>query len=194
MLQPREGSLFAILSRQPWWVSLLLAGALFAVIRHFLPDLAAAATALPFVGLAVYSAWLEAKEPSPKRVADTLVQLREMRWAEFSTVIGDSFRRDGYEVVPSRHVAADLEVRKSGYVTLLAQSAGRSPSRIGPLRELADAVRSAPTRETLLRRRGAVEGRRISDGKPDPHPARPAELIKQAAEGSSVPETPPNGV
>jgi len=148
MLQPREGSLFAILSRQPWWVSLCIAGAMFAVIRHFLPDLAAAATTLPFIVLAIYSAWLQAKEPSSKRVADTLVQLREMRWADFSTVIGDSFRRDGNEVVPSRHVAADLEVRRSGYVTLLSAKRWKvTQVGIGPLRELADAVRSTDARD-----------------------------------------------
>src|SRR5450759_3464043 len=32
-------SLFAILSRSPWWLSVLIAAALFMVVRQFMPDL-----------------------------------------------------------------------------------------------------------------------------------------------------------
>jgi restriction system protein len=157
MLQPREGSLFAILSRSPWWVSLLIAGALFAIVRQFLPDLLAATTTLPFIGLAAYAGWLQAREPSTQRISATLDQLREMRWPEFSKVISDSFRRDGYEVAPSRHVAADLEVSKSGYVTLLSGKRWKvAQVGIAPLRELADAVRKIDAREGCFVTTGAL--------------------------------------
>ena len=157
MLQPREGSLFAILSRSPWWVSLLIAAALFALMRQFLPNLLAAATTLPFVALACYAAWLQAQEPSQKRVAETLEKLRAMRWPEFSKLIGDSFRREGYEVEPSRRAAADLELRKSGYLTLVAGKRWKVPQcGIGPLKELADAVRAADAREGYFVTAGSI--------------------------------------
>jgi restriction system protein len=157
MLQPREGSLFAILSRSPWWVSLLIAGALFALARQFLPDVLAAATTLPFIALAGYAGWLQSREPSSKRVTETLEKLRAMRWPEFSKLIGDSFRRDGYEVVPSRHAAADLELRKSGYVTLLSGKRWKvAQCGIAPLRELADAVSATDARDGCFVTAGSV--------------------------------------
>src|SRR6185295_13021744 len=113
MLQPREGSLFAILARSPWWVSLLIAGALFAMARQFLPDLLAAATTLPFVGIAGYAAWLQLRTPSARRVSETMDVLRQMPWPQFSALITASFQREGYEVAPSKSGAADFELRKS---------------------------------------------------------------------------------
>ena len=147
MLQPREGSLFAILSRSPWWVSLLIAGALFAVMRVFLPDILAAATTLPFVGLAGYAGWRQWKEPSAARIKETLDKLCSMRWAEFQTLLGDRFRRDGYEVAAPKN-GADFELRKDGYTTLVSGKRWKvANAGIGPLRELADAIRSADARE-----------------------------------------------
>jgi restriction system protein len=156
MLQPREGSLFVILSRSPWWVSLLIAAALFALIRQFLPDLLAAATTLPFLGLAGYAGWLQWKEPSSKRVKETLDRVCVMRWPEFSTLLTERFRRDGYEVSSTRS-GADIELRKDGYMTLVSGKRWKvANAGIAPLRELADAVRAADAREGWFVTAGTV--------------------------------------
>ena len=148
MLEPREGSLFAILSRSPWWVSLLIAGGMFAATRIFLPDLLAAATTLPFLGLAGYAAWLQSKEPSSKHVDATLSKLRAMRWPEFAAAISESFRRDGYDVTTSASAAADLLLRKNGYVTIVCAKRWKvAHCGVPPLRELSDAIRATEARE-----------------------------------------------
>ena len=157
MLQPREGSLFAILARSPWWVSLLIAAALFGVMRNFVPDLLAAATTLPFVGLAGYAGWRQWKEPSAARVRETLDKICSMRWQEFSTLIADRFRRDGYEVAVPKKGAADFELRKEGYTTLVSGKRWKvANAGIAQLRELADAVRAADAREGWFVTAGAL--------------------------------------
>ena len=56
-------SLFAILSRQPWWLSVLVAGALFGSAQLFLPGMIAAAIAIPFLGIACYAGWRQMRSP-----------------------------------------------------------------------------------------------------------------------------------
>jgi restriction system protein len=157
MLQPREGSLFAILARSPWWVSLLIAGALFAVMRYFLPAVLAATTTLPFIGLACYAGWRQFKEPSAKSVKDTLDKICSMRWPDFKTVIADRFRRDGYEIAFPKSGPADLELRKDGYTTLVSGKRWKvANAGIAQLRELADAVRASDAREGWFITAGAL--------------------------------------
>ena len=63
-LRMNKNSLFAILSRSPWWVSFLIAAGLFMAIRQFLPDYAAAFSTLPFLGIAAYAGWRQLRAPS----------------------------------------------------------------------------------------------------------------------------------
>ena len=136
---------------------MLIAAALFAVMRNFLPDLLAAATTLPFVALAGYAGWRQWKEPSAKNIKETLDKVCSMRWPEFSALIGERFRRDGYEVAAAKNVAADLALRKDGYTTLVSGKRWKvANAGIGPLRELADAVRAADAREGWFVTAGAL--------------------------------------
>lgn len=137
MLKPRKDSLFAVLSRSPWWISLLIAAALFFGIRVFLPDMVAFASTVPFIGIACYAAWKQLQVPSAARVTDVLARLRDMAWAEFSEQIAAAFRRDGYEVIALDGGAADFELRRNGRVTLVACKRWKVASTgIGPLKEL----------------------------------------------------------
>ena len=91
-------SLFAILSRSPWWVSVLIATAVFMVVRQFMPDYAALASTLPFLGIAGYAGWRQSRVPNPERVAEALAALRAMSWQEFAAIMEAAFRSDGYAV------------------------------------------------------------------------------------------------
>ncbi len=138
--KPAEGSLFAILTRAPFWVSLLVAAALFAVARQFLPDLLAAATTLPMLGIAAMSGWRQFKTPSASRVSETIDALRQMSWGQFSAVIAEAFRREGYEVAKPEAGIISYEMHKNGYNTLLSCKRWKvEKTGIGPLRELAEA-------------------------------------------------------
>lgn len=137
MLKPNKNSLFAVLSRSPWWISLLIAAALFFGLRVFLPDVVAAASTVPFIGIAIYAGWLQMQVPSAEKVNDALERVRGMSWGEFSETIAAGFRRDGYEVKPLEGGAAEFEIRKGERATLVACKRWKVASTgIGPLREL----------------------------------------------------------
>src|SRR3990170_904226 len=111
-------SLFAILSRSPWWISLVIAAALFAGLRAFFPALIAASASVPFVAIALYAAWRQWRVPDDAAAALALDDLRELSWDSFSALIAEAFRRDGYQVTAMPGGAVDFELRRGGRVTL----------------------------------------------------------------------------
>ena len=146
---PRE-TLFQLLSRSPWWVSVLIAGALFALVRLFLPDIVAFATGVPFVGIGVYAAWRQLRAPSAGNVTAALEKIRSMSWENFSAVIQEAFRRDGYEVFELGRGAADFELRKGGKVAIASCKRWKvSQTGVGPLRELYEEMRSRDAQEAI---------------------------------------------
>ncbi len=151
MFKPHKDSLFSILLRSPWWASLLIAVGLFFASRLFLPPVAAAASTFPWVGLAIYGAWRQMRTPSAARVAEALERLRGLSWEAFSTLVADGFRREGYEVTINKGGAADLELRKEGYVTLVACRRWKvSQTGVAPLRELQSARESGDVRAGIF--------------------------------------------
>lgn len=111
-------SLFSILSEQPWWVSLLVAAALFAIVQLFLPQVALF-VALPFIAVAGYVAWKQLRSVSPVNVEERLAALRGMPWENFGLVISEAYRRQGYAVEASESGAFDFTLRKDGRITLV---------------------------------------------------------------------------
>ncbi|HEY5292444.1 MAG TPA: restriction endonuclease [Burkholderiales bacterium] len=143
-------SLFAILSHSPWWLSVLIAAALFMVVRQFMPDYAALASTLPFLAIAGYAAWRQSRVPNPERVAEVLAALRAMSWQEFAPLMEAAFRCDGYAVVALSRGAADFELRKSGRVVLAGCKRWKvAQAGIEPLRELALATEAANAQESI---------------------------------------------
>ena len=139
-LKMNKNSLFAILSRSPWWVSFLIAAGLFMAIRQFLPDYAAAFSTLPFLAIAGYAGWRQLRAPSADSVAATLESLRAMSWQAFSALIEAAFRADGYAVVAIAGDAVDYELRKDGRIALVACKRWKvAQAGIAPLRELIEA-------------------------------------------------------
>ncbi len=137
----RKDTLFAVLSRLPWWISVAVGAALFAITRLFLPDIIAAATAaLPFLGIACYAGWRQMRAPGATNVTETLGKIRGMPWENFSAVISEAFRRDGYAVTEVFKGAVDLKLDKSGRITVVSCKRWKvAQTGIGPLRELPEA-------------------------------------------------------
>jgi restriction system protein len=143
-------SLFAILSRSPWWLSVLIAAALFMAVRQFIPDYAALASTFPFLCIAGYAGWRQSRVPNPERVAEMLAELRAMSWQEFATKLEAAFRSDGYAVVALTRGAADFELRKSGRVALAGCKRWKvAQTGIEALRELVLAKESAGAQECI---------------------------------------------
>lgn len=150
MLKPRQGSLFAVLLRSPWWVSLLIAGGLIAVASFFLPLPLAIATSLPFLGIAGYTGWRFLQAPSPARVAAAMEQLRALPWQQFAALLTEAFQRQGYEVRALTSGPADLELRKNGYVSLASCKRWKvTQTGIAPLRDLARVQQGDDVRDCI---------------------------------------------
>jgi restriction system protein len=149
-LKMNKNSLFAILSRSPWWVSFLIAAGLFLAIRQFLPDVAALFSTLPFLGIAAYAGWRQLRTPSADAIAASLDSLRAMGWQEFAAKMEAGFAADGYTVSAVAGDAADYELRKDGRVALLACKRWKvAQAGIGPLRALVEAKEAAGAHECI---------------------------------------------
>jgi len=137
---PRN-SLFAILARQPWWVSALIAAGLFGVLRLFIPEGMALFGAIPFAGIAIYALVRQLRRPGAKRVAATLERARGLSGEKFVSTLEEGFRREGYAVT-RMDGGADLVLRREGLVTLVACKRWKAMrAGIEPLREFDAATR-----------------------------------------------------
>ena len=111
-------SLFQILSRQPWWLTLLVAIMIFSVMQLVFPPLAPF-IALPFAAVAGYLAWRQMRAGPPANVEERLAALRAMPWENFSLVVSEAYRRQGYTVEGSTSAAFDFKLAKKGHITLV---------------------------------------------------------------------------
>jgi restriction system protein len=138
--QMAKRSLFSILSHQPWWVSVLIAAALYMVVRQFMPDYAAAASTLPFLGIAGYAGWRQSRVLSPKRTGEALAAIRAMSWQEFAAIMATGFRSEGYAVAALASGTADFRLSRDGRVALASCKRWKvAQTGIESLRELIQA-------------------------------------------------------
>jgi len=152
-----KDSLFAILLRSPWWISIAIAAGIAAAARLVVPDLYALFTGLPFVVIGGIALWRQLRTPSPARVADTLAGLRAMSWAEFSGAMEDAFRRDGYSVSRIVGTAVDFELTKAGRIALVGCKRWKvARTGIDPLRELHAARQARAAHECIYVATGEI--------------------------------------
>lgn len=145
-LKMAENSLFAVLLRSQWWISVAIAAGVVVVSRTLLPAdywLYGAFGGLPFLGIAVIAASRQLKQPGAKRTDAVVERVRAMSLAEFSAALEAALRRDGCEVRPVKRAGADLELSKAGRVTLLACRRWKAAQvGVDPLRELHTAIQA----------------------------------------------------
>lgn len=142
-LKMHENSLFAILLRKPWWVSGLVAAAIFGGLRFILPWEFAVFAAAPFIAISAWVAWKQVQAPSAARIAKTLERLRAQSWDEFSRGVEEAYRRDGYTVSRLADARADFELVQGPRSTLVACKRWKAMrTGIEPLRELEAARQS----------------------------------------------------
>ena len=133
-------TLFEILSRQPWWITMLVAVLVFWLAYAVFPPIAPF-MALPFVVLGGYIAVKQFRSGSPAAAYERLEELRKMPWETFSAAVADAYKRRGYAVTPADAQAYDFTLTKDGRTTLV-QCRRWKVNQVGegPLRELAKAV------------------------------------------------------
>lgn len=121
-LKMAPNSLFAILLRSSWWISIAIAAAFVAAARALLPPqywVFGAMGAVPFVGIGLFALYRQLRRPGSRRVEAILQAVRVMSWPELLQALDDAYTRDGYRV---RRItgAADLELTRAGRTRLVA--------------------------------------------------------------------------
>lgn len=150
---PRN-SLFAVLLRAPWWVSLAIAVVLALVLAALLPDayrVVGALSTFPFVVIAALAAWRQAQLPSAAEVASTQERVAGLGWPAFSALLEEAFRRDGFEVQRLQATGVDFELSRSGRRMLVSARRWKSAQTgVEPLRTLQAARQAADASDALL--------------------------------------------
>lgn len=142
-LRMHQNSLFAVLLRSPWWISVVVAVALAAAARLVIPDLYALAMGLPFLAIGLVAAWRQFRAPSARRIAGTIAAVRAMSWDEFARALEGAYEREGYKVARIGGAAADFELTKGWRVSLVSAKRWKAArTGVEPLKEL-DAARRA---------------------------------------------------
>lgn len=159
-LKMSENSLFAILLRSSWWISIAIAAGLIALSRALLPSeyfLFGAFSAVPFIVIGAIAGWKQVRAPSPARIAGTLDTVRAMSWNDFANAIEAAFRADGFVVTRLQGEAADFEMLKDGRTVLLAGKRWKvARTGIEPLRELVAARQARDAQECLYVATGEI--------------------------------------
>ena len=155
-----KNSLFALLLRSPWWVSICIALMLALLARFFLPVTYARyafPAAIPFTLIGIFVAWKQWKAPSSAQIAATLEALALMPWREFSSLVEDAYQRDGY-VLSRSNGAADFTVSKAGRTSLISCRRWKAASHsLELLRELKAMRQTQGANEAIYVTLGAIQ-------------------------------------
>ncbi|WP_395059586.1 restriction endonuclease [Polaromonas sp.] len=141
-----EKSLFAVLLRSSWWISLSIAGVIALASKALLPPeyfLFGALGGFPFVVISLITLWRQLNAPSTAHVEATLAQINAMPWREFSSALEQALVREGFEAKRLENAAADFELFKGGR-TLLLNAKRWKAARLGlEVFQALEAARSA---------------------------------------------------
>lgn len=143
-LKMHENSLFAVLMRSPWWLSVLVAVGIAMASRLVLPLTYAVFMGVPFMVVAVVAAWQQLRAPSAAQVAAALDKLSALPREGVASALEAGWRREGYEVSRPRNAAFDLELKRDGRTSLVVCRRLKAKSTgLEPLKELHAAGQAA---------------------------------------------------
>lgn len=183
-------SLFESLITLPWWICLGLASAVFISLRHIIPAIkydnsvlqgiatnAAPQVAIPITLLLVLAAGVSAFTASRKRrlldAQTSLDSVQRLSWQCFEELIGEIFRRQGYQVTETGgggpDGGIDLVLRKEGE-RILVQCKRRRNSKVSvrDVREFYGVIMAEHAAGGILATAGTFTkpAREFADGKP----------------------------
>lgn len=153
-LKLSENSLFAILLRKPWWISLLIAAVASLAVSAMLPSrvrIFGIFSGLPFLAISMIAFVKQWRAPTAAQLARTRETVMSMSWRDFADALEAAFRRDGYEVVRQAGAAADFVIRRDGRVALVSGKRWKAASTgIEPLRALHAAAEAHGVQESIF--------------------------------------------
>jgi restriction system protein len=120
-------SLFAVLLRNPWWISFLLAAVISMVCAALLPKelvVFGVLGTLPFLVTGCVALKRQWNAPSSAAIEAERARLGGLAWRDFSAELEAKFAKQGYEVERvaggKTDGAADFRLTKNGQTTLVA--------------------------------------------------------------------------
>ncbi len=148
-----KNSLFAMLLRSPWWISLAVAAAVALLAGTLLPKdyrVVGALSGMPFVVISAMAARRQWNLPSAARISQTLEAVGQMSWPVFAKLLEQAFVRDGYQVLPGTARSVDFELERQGRRMLVSARRWKSArTGIDALRPLQAAREAAEVEDAL---------------------------------------------
>lgn len=159
-LKMSKNSLFAILLRSPWWISMVLVAVFALASGALLPAPYVpfgVMGALPFFVIGIIAAWRQWHAPSPARVAEALGRAGAMSWREFASAIEQAFGRQGYAVTRLNSAAADFRLVKGERITVVSGKRWKAASHgVDALRDLVAAQEAQGAHQSIYISLGEV--------------------------------------
>jgi restriction system protein len=129
--QMAPNSLFAVLLRNPWWISFLLAAVISVICAALLPKefvVIGVLGTMPFLVIGCIALKRQWNAPSAAAVEAERVRLSGLSWRDFSAELEAKFAKQGYAVErlaggkadAKVDNAADFRLTKNGQITLVA--------------------------------------------------------------------------
>lgn len=158
-LKMAPNSVFGILLRSPWWISLGVAVAMVAATQALLPEHlrnVGSMAAFPFVVIAGIALWKQLRAPAEGEVDGLLAAAAAMAWSQFEAALRAGFAREGY-AVEAGEGGADLALAREGRRTLVAARRWKA-ARVGEeaLAPLVKALRTQDASRGLVVTLGAL--------------------------------------
>lgn len=117
-----ENSLFAILMRNPWWVSMLIVIVFCLLCMAILPKdlrIFGMMGTFPFFITGAVAFKRQWGKPSAAKLQTELDRLSALSWRDFSAELEAKFVKQGFEVTRLNTGTADFKLEKAGHITLV---------------------------------------------------------------------------
>jgi restriction system protein len=117
-----ENSLFAILMRNPWWISMLIVIVFCLLCMAILPKdlrIFGMMGTFPFFITGAVALKRQWGKPSATQLQTELDRLSALSWRDFSAELEAKFVKQGFEVTRLNTGVADFKLEKAGHITLV---------------------------------------------------------------------------
>ena len=159
-LKMAKNSLFAVLLRSPWWMSIGLVATIALAARALLPApyvVFGVIGGFPFLVIGLMVAWRQLRAPSPARLAEARQAAGAMSRRDFFSAVEQCFARQGYAVTRLNSPAADFQLDKDGRSTLVSCKRWKAASHgLEPLRDLVAAQAAQGAQHSIYLSLGSV--------------------------------------
>ncbi|MEG0922067.1 MAG: restriction endonuclease [Comamonas sp.] len=142
-----ENSVFAILLRSSWWISVVVGAIIALLCVALLPKdikFVGAAGSLPFFIIGIIAAKRQWKEPSAAQSEALLAKATMLPSRDLLAWLTRAWQAEGYTVIARKQADADLELTRGDEITLVLTKRSKAAVHgVEPLRALYDAARQA---------------------------------------------------